>query len=95
VIRHLGIRQSRDSGDANHGQRRAHFCGYPVAAIGIAGSGRVGTIALEECDRRACAIRPSRTAAFKRLYSSGTRVVEPDPDASFVAEAAASRLLRR
>jgi hypothetical protein len=32
-------------------------------AIGIAGSRRVGTIALEECNRRACAaVRPNRTA---------------------------------
>jgi hypothetical protein len=37
-------------------------------AIGIAGSGRVGTIALHECDRRAGgAVRRSRTAELGRL----------------------------
>jgi hypothetical protein len=39
-------------------------------AIGIAGSGRVGTIALQECDRRpAGAVQRSRTAEFGRKRS--------------------------
>jgi hypothetical protein len=38
-----------------------------IVAIGIAGSGRVGTIALQECDRRpAGAVGRSRTAEFWR-----------------------------
>jgi hypothetical protein len=41
-------------------------------AIGIAGSGRVGTIALQECDRRpAGAVGRSRTAEFGRIRKSG------------------------
>ena len=40
-------------------------------SIGIASSGRAGTIALQECDRRAAgAIRRSRTAEFGRLQKS-------------------------
>src|SRR5205823_13859073 len=39
-----------------------------LVAEAIAGSGRVGTIALQECDRRAAgALRRSRTAEFGRM----------------------------
>jgi len=63
---------------------------FPFVAIGIAGSRPVGTIAPRECDRRAGdAVRRSRTAEFGRLHSSGTGVVEPDADASYIAEAEA------
>jgi hypothetical protein len=54
-------------------------------AIGIAGSGRVGTIALQECDRGpAGAVRRSRTAEFGRQQQRGAasahyRFDEPPP----------------
>jgi hypothetical protein len=44
-------------------------------AIGIAGSGRVGTIALRECDRRAAgAVRRNRAAEFRKCTSGKTGV---------------------
>jgi hypothetical protein len=46
--------------------------GRLLCRIGIAGSARVGTIALQECDRRAAgAVRRSRTAEFGRKQSRG------------------------
>lgn len=45
-------------------------------AIGIAGSGRLGTIALQECDGRAAgAIRRSRTAEFERFQKPGRAAI--------------------
>jgi hypothetical protein len=51
----------------------------PDVAIGIAGSGRVGTIALQECDRRpAGAVGRSRSARAARS-PPGARSAQPDP----------------
>ena len=55
-----------------------------LVAVGITGSGRVGTIALRECDRRAAgAVRRSCAAAFGRKHERRTTWRDRDPDARF------------
>ncbi len=59
-------------------------------AVGIAGAGPVGTIALEECDRRAAGAVPrDRAAEFGRMRSSAAAQLGPEPDDCCVAEAKA------
>ena len=61
---------------------------YPVVAIGIASSGCVGTIALQECDRRADGVvRRYCAAEFGRFRKSGGDADDLRPTAAFSAGA--------